>query len=129
MSDPQTQAALREMSHMIGGLESTVKSLVATWQSQEANASLGRRDLHQKFDAMRDDFYKLTHQVTGALKDIAEIKPSVDAFENARQQAKGAQRLGKWIWGGLTFGGLGGGSILGWMLANWVNLGPKPPLH
>ena len=41
-----------EMSRAIGGLESTVKTLTTTWQSQEAGASQGRRDLHQKFDGL-----------------------------------------------------------------------------
>jgi uncharacterized protein YoxC len=125
MSDDATQAALREMSRTIGGLESTVKTLVTTWQSQDASASQGRRDLHQKFDAVRQEVSGLAAQVATVVKDIADIKPSVEAFENAKQQAQGAQKLGKWIWGGLVVSGGG----LGWMLANWITIGPKPPLH
>ena len=125
MSDPATEAALREMSRSIGGLESTVKNLVSTWQSQEAQASQGRRDLHHKFDALRTDVHSMGAQVAGALKDIADIKPSVEAFEDAKQQAKGAQTLGKWIWGGLVF--IGGG--IGWILANWITITPKLPPH
>lgn len=122
MSDDQ---ALREMSHAIGGLESTVKSMVSTWQQQEASASQGRRDLHHKFDAMRDELHQLGTKVAGALDDIAELKPSVKAFENAKAQAQGAQTLGKWIWGAIGLAGTG----LGWALANWISITPKPPLH
>jgi hypothetical protein len=122
MSD---EMALREMIRSIGGLESTVKSLQQTWQSQEASASQGRRDLHQKFDAMRSEVHALTAKVDGALRELAEIKPSVHAFENAKAQAQGAQTLGKWIWGGLLFAGGG----IGWALANWITITPKPPLH
>lgn len=125
MSDDATQAALREMSRSIGGLESTVKTLLTTWQSQDASASQGRRDLHQKFDAVRQEVSGLAAQVATAVKDIADIKPSVEAFKNARQQAQGAQKLGKFIWAGLVFSGGG----IGWMLANWITIGPKPPLH
>src|SRR4051812_43413979 len=125
MSDPTTEAALRDMSRSIGGLESTVKTLVSTWQSQEAAASQGRRDLHQKVETMRDDVQKLGARVEVALKDIADIKPSVEAFENAKLQVRGAQTLGKFIWGGLAFAGGG----IGWMLANWITVTPKPPLH
>lgn len=123
MSDPATEAALREMSRTIGGLQATITTLVSTWQSQEAQASQGRRDLHQKFDNLRDDVHEIGSQVSGALKDIAEIKPSVQAFENAKQQAKGAQTLGKIIWAILGFGGVG----LGWVLANWISISPKLP--
>ena len=125
MSDPDTEAALREMSRSIGGLESSVKSLVSTWQAQEASASQGRRDMHQKFEALRNEVHAMATQVAGAIKDIADIKPSVQAFENAKAQAKGAQTLGKVIWGILLFAGGG----IGWVLANWITITPKPPLH
>lgn len=120
-----TEAALREMSRSIGGLESTVKTLVSTWQAQEVNASQGRRDLHHKFDTLQVDVHNLGSQVAAALTDITEIKPSVKAFENAREQAKGAQKLGKFVWGAL----FGGGALIGWVIANWVTIMPKPPLH
>ncbi len=123
------QAALREMAEKIGGLQATVATMVSTWQSQEANASQGRRDLHHKFDALRSEMHALAGQVAGALKDLAEIKPSVDAFETARDQAIGAQKLGKGIWAILVFLGLGTGSGVTWILANWISIGPKPPLH
>lgn len=125
MSDPATEAALREISRSMGGLESTVKSLVSTWQSQEASASQGRRDLHQKFDALAEKVTGLAAKVDKAMADITEIKPSVEAFENAKAQAIGAQKLGKWIWAALPFAGGG----IGWMLANWITITPKPPLH
>jgi outer membrane murein-binding lipoprotein Lpp len=129
MSDPETEAALREMSRSIGGLESTVKSLVSTWQSQETNASQGRRDLHTKFDALSEKVTGLTAKVDTAIRDITLIKPSVQAFENAKEQAIGAQRLGKGIWAALLFLGGGSGAGLTWVIANWVTIGPKPPLH
>lgn len=119
------QAALREMARTIGGLESTVKNLVTTWQSQEASASQGRRDLHRKVDELREDLHQVGNQVAGALKDIADIKPSVEAFENAKAQAIGAQKLGKWIWAALPFAGGG----IGWAIANWITITPRPPLH
>ena len=118
MSDPDTEAALREMSRWIGSSRHRCGSLVQTWQAQEASASQGRRDLHQKFEALRGEFHAVATQVAGALKDIADIKPSVQAFENAKAQAKGAQMLGKIIWGILLFAGGG----IGWMLANWITI-------
>lgn len=125
MSDPNTEAALREMSRSIGGLESTVKTLVSTWQSQETLASQGRRDLHQKFDQLRTDVHNMATQVAGALTDIADLKPSVEAFKTARTEARGAQKLGKWLFGLIGLAG----TALGWALNNWITIGPKPPLH
>lgn len=125
MSDQSTDTALREMSRSIGGLESTVKLMVSTWQSQEASASHGRRELHVKFDALAEKVSGLAAKVDTVIKDVTEIKPSVDAFEDAKSQAEGAQKLGKWIWAMLGLGG----TALGWALANWITIGAKPPLH
>lgn len=125
MTDATTEAALREMSRSIGGLESTVKSLVSTWQTQETSASQGRRDLHIKFDALSEKVSGMSAKVDTAIRDITDIKPSVEAFEDAKSQAVGAQKLGKWIWAGL----LGSGGVIGWALANWITIGPKLPPH
>ena len=125
MTDASIQAALRDMSRAIGGLESSITSMQQTWQSQEASASQGRRDLHIKFDGLTEKVSGLANKVDTAIKDITEIKPSVQAFESAKQQAKGAQTLGKWIWGLLLF--LGG--LIGWALTNWISINPKLPPH
>jgi hypothetical protein len=125
MTDATTEAALRDMSHSIGGLESTVKNMMEMWRQQEQAASQGRRDLHYKFDIVGKDLAGLTAKVDSAINDIADIKPSVKAFEDAKEQAKGAQKLGKWIWGLLMLTG----TVIGWALANWISIGPKPPLH
>lgn len=125
MTDGSNEAALREMSRTIGGLESTVKSMLQTWQSQEAAASQGRRDLHMKFDNLSDKVTGLASKVDIAILDITAIKPSVEAFDNAKQRAMGAQTLGRWIWGLLL---LMGGSF-GWVLANWITISPKIPPH
>jgi outer membrane murein-binding lipoprotein Lpp len=122
MSEDATQAALREMSHQIGGLEAIVKTLVSTWQSQEATATQGRANLHAKVEALGEKVSTLASRVDVAIKDITEIKPSVEAFENAKAQAIGAQKLGKWIWAALPFAGGG----IGWAIANWISIGPKP---
>lgn len=121
MSDADTQAALREMSRSIGGLESTVKTMVTTWQSQEAVATQGRRDLHQKVDALRGELHDMGSTLAGAIRDIAAMKPSVEAFENAKAQALGAQKFGKWLWG---IAALVSGAV-GWILSNWITITPK----
>lgn len=125
MPDGNTEAALREMSHSIGGLESTVKNMMTMWQQQEQAASQGRRDLHQKFDSVGKDVAGLTAKVDRAVQDITDIKPAVKAFENAKEQAKGAQKLGKIVWAVL----FGTGTLIGWVIANWITISPKPPLH
>ncbi|WP_166295344.1 DUF1515 domain-containing protein [Bradyrhizobium sp. 2S1] len=129
MSDEATQAALREMARAIGGLESTVKTLTATWQQQEQSASNGRRDLHQKVEALRSDvstkvdglrgdMVKMGAQVETAIKDIAAMKPVVQAVENVAVQATGVRNVTKWIWGAGAF--LSGGVV--WIITNLVDI-------
>lgn len=123
------EAALREinrtiieMSRAMGGLESTVKTLTQTWQTQDAEATQGRRDLRQRFEALSGKVGELGGKVDRALTELGEIKPSVEAFENAKQQAVGGLKLGKLLWMGLPFGG---GGLITWFLTHWAN-GPRP---
>jgi uncharacterized protein YoxC len=123
------QAALREMARTIGGLESTVKGMVQTWQSQEASASQGRRDLHQKVDALRDEFHAhqtdlhdMGTQIAGALKDIAEMRPTVDQVRSAREQVTGAVVAGRWLSRGVYWIAFALTLGVGWVLSNWINI-------
>ncbi|OKO69292.1 hypothetical protein AC629_41395 [Bradyrhizobium sp. NAS80.1] len=99
------QAALRDFARTLGGLETTVKSLTSQWRDQDEKASLGRRDMHQKIDAMRDDVRKLEGLVGTAIADIAIMKPIVDGVLEARQQIAGAAKAGRWIYWVMSGGG------------------------
>lgn len=112
------QAALRDMAKSIGGLESTVSTMTRQWRDQEDKASLGRRDLHQKIDAMRDELQKLDTRVTTAIDDIAEMKPTVQEVKDARQQAVGAGKASVWLWRFAMF--VSGGAA--WVIANYLNI-------
>lgn len=117
------QAALRAMAKSIGGLESTVTSLTTQWRAQDEKASLGRRDLHQKIDALVNDLRALEGSVKAAISDIAFMKPIVDGVIEARQQVKGAVKAGRWVhW--LIFGS-GGGAALLWVASHFVTVGWK----
>ncbi|SDC06007.1 hypothetical protein SAMN05216337_1001152 [Bradyrhizobium brasilense] len=133
MSD-DVQGALREMAEKIGALSSSVSSLTSTWQQQEAKASDGRRDLHNKVDALRSEVSnkvaglekqvtELGAKVATAIDDIADMKPSVEAFNDVKQQAAGARWLGKLLWGAAVFAS--GGVV--WIITNIVDIHFKTP--
>ncbi|WP_018456789.1 DUF1515 family protein [Bradyrhizobium sp. WSM4349] len=117
--DAATQAALLTMAKSLGGLESTVAGLVSQWRSQDEKASQGRRDLHQKIDAMRTEMQELDGLLKGAIKDIADMKPTVEAVENAKQQAVGASKASVWLWRLAIF--ISGGAA--WVIANYLKVG------
>lgn len=108
------QAALREMSRSIGGLESTVKTLVDTWRNQEQAAASARRVLHDRFESLQGEVHGFSAQLTGVLRDIAEMKPIIDEVETAKQRAIGAGMLGKALWA--TGGAMIAGGI--WLLSH-----------
>lgn len=122
-AEQSIQAALREMAKSIGGLESTVTTLTRQWRDQDEKASLGRRDLHQKIDALVADLRTLEGLVKAAISDIAIMKPIVDAVEDAKMQAVGVVKAGRWVhW--LIFGS-GGGAFVLWVASHFVTLGWK----
>ena len=101
-----TSGQVDEVSAMIGGLQAAVEHMTSTWQSQENSASAGRRELHRKFDDVRNEVTKLTGEVERMSEDIAEIKPAIEIFKAARSRQEGAQWLGRLIW--VAFIGIAG---------------------
>lgn len=101
-----TAGQVDEVSARLGGVQSAVELMTSTWQRQESSASEGRRELHRKFDDVRNEVTKLTGRVDRMGRDIAEIKPAIEAFKSARARQEGAQWLGKLIW--LAFIGIAG---------------------
>ncbi len=126
----EMQAVLRQLLVQVGELSATVKIMTDTWRTQEATASAGRKEVYQKLESVKEKVTSLESRVDGLSKEVAIIAPSVQAFDNARQQAAGAQKLGKIIWGLIGAGGFSVGSAITWVVANWVSVAPKlPPAH
>ncbi|WP_038381061.1 DUF1515 family protein [Bradyrhizobium elkanii] len=111
-------AALLQMAAKIGGLESTVSTLLQTWQRMEEKASEGRKDLHQKVEALRADVTTMGAQISTATKDIAEMKPTVQAVQNVRVQADGVRNVSRWLYWAAV--GLTGGVV--WGVNNFVDI-------
>lgn len=112
---------IHAFSRALGSLEASVTNLTHTWAEQERNATEGRRQLHQKMDDIKDDVSSLTGRVDNMAREMAEISPAVNEFKNARQQAIGARRFGRWIWGAM----LTAAGLMGWAINEWLHW-PKP---
>jgi hypothetical protein len=116
--------AIHQVSAEIGGLKAAVEMMTTTWQAQEKSATDGRRSLHDKFDLLSKDVIRLTAEVENVSKDLAIIKPSIDAFRSARDQQIGAQRLGKLLWAAF----LAAAGAAGYVISEWLHLF-WPPKH
>ncbi|GIQ73172.1 DUF1515 family protein [Bradyrhizobium sp. ma5] len=111
-------AALLQMAAKIGGLESTVSTLLQTWQRMEEKASEGRKDLHRKVDDLRADMTALGAQVATATKDIADMKPTVQTVQSVQAQATGVRNLSRWLY---WFAALLSGGV-GWILTTYLDM-------
>lgn len=93
---------IHEMSRILGGLQSEIRTLTQQWSEREAAAVTDRHELRDKFDQMRGDFTSVEARVENLSKDVAEIKPDIQLFRTIRDQQIGAQRFGWKLWGALV---------------------------
>ena len=94
-------------------LEGTVATLTETWRVQEASASEGRRQLHVKFDDLKDkitsdmtavktDLHDMKQGVAEITTEMADMRPKVENLEAIRLQAKGAGVIVKVVYAGIA---------------------------
>lgn len=116
-----TGGEIHQVSADIGGLKKSVEILTSTWQQQEQSATEGRRQLHAKFDEIRNDVTKLTGRVDQMASTLCEIKPAIDVFKSARERQLGAQWMGKLIW--VAFIGIAG--AIGGVIVEFLHIRPS----
>ncbi|WP_233443094.1 DUF1515 domain-containing protein [Bradyrhizobium brasilense] len=87
----------------------------------EEKASEGRKDLHQKVEALRADVTTIGAQISTATKDIADMKPNVQAVQNVQVQATGVRNASRWLYWLAVL--LSGG--VGWILTSFVDFHVK----
>ncbi|WP_439392311.1 hypothetical protein ACRQ5Q_22200 [Bradyrhizobium sp. PMVTL-01] len=95
MVDQQVQDITRELmglNRVIGELTSKVATLMQTWEHNDREATEGRRRLYQKVEDMNARVGELAGRVDSMGKEVAAMKPSVDTFDEQRQQSIGSEK-------------------------------------
>jgi chaperonin cofactor prefoldin len=103
-NDPHMNGDLHQISAEIGGIKKAVEIMTALWREQEASASVGRRSLHDKLEALKNDvglqISGLSLRVDRLTDKVTMIEPSVTSFkekiESCRDDAlieEGAKRF------------------------------------
>ena len=117
-ADEGLRREFSELNMTVGELKGAITYLTETWKGQEVAATEGRRLLHVKVKALRDDVHKLGSRMDDMSKIVASIEPSVKAFDAEKLRSEGAKRLGGSIWAGTIAiaGGVGWGihEFIGW---------------
>lgn len=103
------------LERAIGGLLSSVQTLTSTWARQDQEAGEGRRRLHDKVDALVGKVTELAVRVQHMSEEVAamkpvvaraehigeqveEIRPSLTAFNDQKQQNIGSKKVIALIW-------------------------------
>jgi hypothetical protein len=71
----------------------------------EAGAAQGRRELHNKIDAVKDDVRKAQGDVAQVARDVATMQPIVSGLAQTRERVIGAGIAAKAMWA------VGGGAV------------------
>lgn len=110
---------LHELSRAIGSLEANVRTLAEELKEEREGAAEHRRDLREVISSLSQSVRTLADQVH-------EIRPIVLQYREQRDEAKGAARYRKWLWGIV---GAAGATLLSVALDLMKMLGFRPPPH
>ncbi len=95
MSEP-TNA---DLHRTLGVIEAKVEGLRAEFNRERDGAQSHRQSLRETITALAQAVRDLTGQLTALNGDLAEIKPLVNDYRENRDQARGAAKLGRWLYG------------------------------
>lgn len=131
MVDQQVQEITRELmglNRVIGELTSKVGTLTSNWETNDREATEGRRILHGKFDQLKNETIKMAARVEHLAAEVATMKPSVVTFDQQHQQNIGSKKTLAVIWSAMfAFAGAVGAAAIKLIDLFWP---PKtPPLH
>lgn len=116
-----TEGQLHQISAEIGGLKKSVEFMTDMWKTQEASASLGRKSLHDKFEALRNDVglqvAGLSLRVDRLTDKVTIIEPSMKGYNDEKLRDEGAKRLGFKLYAALA----AAAGVLGWGASLLIN--------
>lgn len=94
-----TSPEFHQLTLMVGGLKTSVDTMMRQWERQEDSATAGRKALHEKVEMIRQevgiDVASLSLRVDRLTDKVTLIEPSVTIFKEDRLRDEGAKRLGK----------------------------------
>ena len=88
----------------LGALRQAVDNLTTTWREQDRQATEGRRELHRKFDTLKDEMRAISGKLEMLARDVLKLEPVVQRFEIARHRSAGARWVLGIVWGALATG-------------------------
>jgi hypothetical protein len=112
----------RDITLLVGGLAAEIKSFKENWLEQDRRAADSRKYVYDEVKVIGREVQSLTHQVTTAVKDIAEMKPAVTDWVNSKNQAMGAKTAASILGKGVYLLAGGAVALAGWALSHFSTL-------
>lgn len=113
---------IEHLSHAIGVLDGTVKSLSSQWQRQELSAVEGRKVLYDRFEGLALDVRQMSTKLDALLVEhTSEVMPTIDAYKLSAARDAG-RRIGFLFAGKLVWAfTIGVFTVLGFVLHELIN--------
>lgn len=106
MSDIAVHRQLASLQTSVEHLTAAMTSMATQWASQDAAAAVGRKSLHEKFEAFRNDVglqvAGLSLRVDRMVDTMTKIEPAVKNYEDEKLRREGAKKLGGALIAALT---------------------------
>lgn len=97
-----------ELSRTLGGIEKQLELILKTQSEDRAASATYRTEIRREIAGVREDVGEVKGDVKVLAKDVDAMKPVVGDYQKRSNQADGAAKLTKILWGILTALGLGG---------------------
>ena len=100
--DDVNRGDVHQISMKLGQLSQAVEMMSDQWRRQEESATAGRKSLHDKFEAFRQEtgiqIAGLGLRVDRMVDTMTEVEPAVRAFQDEKLRNEGAKKLGARLW-------------------------------
>lgn len=90
-----------ETSKEIGRLGGIIEGLRLQWETQDEEATQGRRVLHQAVESLRIEQATTNTKLEQLQKEMAKVKKPVEDYMADKNRLDGMKRMGGWLWAGL----------------------------
>lgn len=101
-----------DFARTLGAIERELQIFTKEFQRERDGAADHRK-------ALRETITALSEAVRALTKEVADMKPLVQEYREARDQAKGAAKFGKLLWAGAIGCGAAIASIVQWIASHW----------
>src|SRR5262245_59668210 len=112
---PMSVEDIKQLWKLLGSLESTLHHIEETLEEERDKREQDRKEINEAIAAISASVRALSDQVRTLTEQMLDVQPIAEQYEQTVHEARGAIKLGKFLW--IAFLALG--TVLG-SIAQWV---------